>query len=221
MLEYRFHHGVDLGGFRILELLRFELTPFQMNSYILKDGGEAIVVDPGEAAPELLAALENVRVKMVVNTHCHIDHVGGNAAVVTASGAPLACHKGDLTLLHALAEQGMMFGVSAPASPEPDVFLEEGNVIEVGSITLEVRHTPGHSPGHIVLVADGFALVGDVLFAGSIGRTDLPGGSHRQLLASIRDKLLGLPDHTRIYSGHGPETTIGQERANNPFLQDL
>jgi len=111
-----------------------------------------------------------------------------------------------------------MFGVPFPPSPDPDQYLEEGDVITVGSVSLKVLHTPGHSPGHIVLASDGFVIVGDVLFAGSIGRTDLPGGSYAQLLNSIRTKLLTLPDDTIVYCGHGPETTIGRERATNPFL---
>jgi glyoxylase-like metal-dependent hydrolase (beta-lactamase superfamily II) len=201
-----------------VEILTFELTPFAMNCYVLKDGGQAIVIDPGEDAPELRRALVGCDVKMICNTHCHIDHCGGNAGLVAHTGAPLACHKADLMLLHALEQQSMMFGVASAESPEPDQFLEEGDTIDVGSVRLRVLHTPGHAPGHIVLVGDGFLFAGDVLFAGSIGRTDLPGGNHAQLLASIHEKLLGLPSDTVVYSGHGPTTTIGRERASNPFL---
>lgn len=201
-----------------MELLSFELTPFMTNCYVIKDGGEALVVDPGEAAPRLLRSLEGSKVVMVVNTHCHCDHSGGNAGVVKATGAPLAIHEEELPLLQSIEQQGLLFGVPFPASPAPDRFLKEGEVIRVGAVELKVLHAPGHAPGHIVLAGDGFVLAGDVLFAGSVGRTDLPGGSYPQLIASIRTKLLTLPDDTVVYSGHGPETTIGRERATNPFL---
>ncbi len=201
-----------------MELLTFHLTPFVMNCFVIKDGGEAVVIDPGEATPQLLRSVADAKVKLVVNTHCHCDHSGGNAAVMKATGAPLAIHREELPLLQTLEQQGLMFGVPFPPSPDPDQYLEEGDVITVGSVQLKVLHTPGHSPGHIVLASDGFVIAGDVLFAGSIGRTDLPGGSYAQLLNSIRTKLMTLPDDTIVYCGHGPETTIGRERATNPFL---
>ena len=113
-----------------------------------------------------------------------------------------------------------MFGVYFPPSPEPDRFIDHGDTVTVGSTKFQVRHTPGHSPGHVVFITDGLALVGDVLFSGSVGRTDLPGGSMNQLLESIREQLFDLPDDTVVYSGHGPETTIGKERRSNPFLVD-
>lgn len=201
-----------------MELLTFQLTPFLTNGYVIKDGGEALVIDPGEAAPRLLRSVSDSKVVLIVNTHCHCDHAGGNAGVVKATGAPLAIHPDELPVLQTLVQQGIMFGVPFQASPDPDRYLNEGDTVTVGSVQLKVFHTPGHSPGHIILVGDGFAIVGDVLFAGSIGRTDLPGGSYAQLLHSIRTKLLPLPDDTVVYSGHGPETSIGMERATNPFL---
>jgi hydroxyacylglutathione hydrolase len=201
-----------------VEILTFHLTPFIMNCFVIKDGGESIIIDPGEASSRLLRSVADTQVKLVLNTHCHCDHSGGNADVVAATGAPLAIHQDDLPLLQTLEQQGMMFGVPFPPSPDPDRFLRDGEIIKVGGVELEVRHAPGHSPGHVVFVGDGFAIVGDVLFAGSIGRTDLPGGSYAQLLHSIRTKLLTLPDDTVVYCGHGPETTIGRERATNPFL---
>ncbi len=201
-----------------MEIKVFELTPFMENGYLLQEGNEAIVVDPGEASAELCAAVEGLDVKMIFNTHCHCDHAGGNAEMVRRTGAPLVIHRADLPLLQSIEQQGRMFGVPFPASPEPDQFVEDGDVIPLGGSELRVLHTPGHSPGHVVLAGAGFAIVGDVLFAGSIGRTDLPGGSYQQLLESIRAKLLGLPDDTVVYSGHGPATTIGRERRTNPFL---
>ncbi len=201
-----------------MELVCIPVTPFFTNCYVVKDRGEAIVIDPGEASPELMRNIADSKVVMIFNTHCHCDHSGGNAELVRATGAPLACHEADLPLLRAVPDQGRMFGVSFPASPEPDRLVEPGEWIHVGGLSFEVRHTPGHSPGHVSLVCPGMAIVGDVLFEGSIGRTDLPGGSMAQLLQSIKRELMTLPDDTLVYSGHGPSTTIGKERASNPFL---
>jgi hydroxyacylglutathione hydrolase len=201
-----------------VKIRTFHLTPFVMNCYVVSEGDEAVVIDPGDAAPELLAYLSPLKVTMIVNTHGHCDHCGGNAGVVAATGGPLAIHRADLPLLQALEQQGSMFGVPFPPSPAPDLFLEPGQAIVLGETRFEVRHTPGHSPGHIVLVTPGTAFVGDVLFENSIGRTDLPGGDYGQLIHSIKSQLLTLPDDTVVYSGHGPATTIGAERAGNPFL---
>ncbi len=131
------------------------------------------------------------------------------------------CHEAELPFLQALEHQGTMFGVPFPPSPDPDRFIDEGDTLTVGDTQLDIVFVPGHSPGHIALVGDGFVIGGDVLFQSSIGRTDLPGGDMEQLLESIRTKLLTLPDETRVYSGHGPVTTIGAERHGNPFLADL
>jgi glyoxylase-like metal-dependent hydrolase (beta-lactamase superfamily II) len=204
-----------------LQILSFSLTPFMMNCFVIKDAGEAIVIDPGEATAELKESVADSKVTMIFNTHCHCDHSGGNAEMVAATGAPLVCHEADLPLLRTIQQQGMMFGVQVPPSPEPDRFVNEGDIISVGTVQLRVLHTPGHAPGHVVLVGDGFVIAGDVLFQGSIGRTDLPGGSYEQLMESIRTKLLSLPDETIVYCGHGPSTTIGVERKTNPFLVDL
>lgn len=201
-----------------MEIVSFPVTPFYTNCYVVKEDDEAIVIDPGEATPELKAYLSGCRVKMIVNTHCHCDHSGGNAEIIALTKAPLLCHKEDLPLLHTIPEQGRMFGVPFPASPEPDRYIEHGDILELGATRFQVRHTPGHSPGHVSLVTKGAAIVGDVLFAGSVGRTDLPGGSMKQLLKSIREQLMDLDDDTVVYSGHGPVTTIGEERVSNPFL---
>jgi glyoxylase-like metal-dependent hydrolase (beta-lactamase superfamily II) len=204
-----------------LDIVTLPLTPFVTNCYVLRDGREALVVDPGEAAPELFDAIEGYTVKTVVNTHCHCDHCGGNAEVLRRTGAELVCHEAELPLLRALTQQGLMFGVQFPPSPDPNRFISEGDTITVDGLTLDVRFTPGHSLGHVVLVGDGFVIGGDVLFAGSIGRVDLPGGNGQQLLQSIKTKLLTLPDDTVVYCGHGPATTIGDERQSNPFLMGL
>lgn len=204
-----------------MDIIPLPMTPFVTNCYVLRDGNAALIVDPGDVTPELLEAIEGYTVKTVVNTHCHCDHCGGNAEILDRTGAELVCHKAELPLLRALEQQGTMFGVAFPPSPDPDRFLNAGDTLEVGSVKLDVRLAPGHSPGHLVLVGDGFVLSGDVLFAGSIGRTDLPGGNHAQLLDSIRTQLLTLTDDTIVYNGHGPETTIGVERRTNPFLVGL
>jgi hydroxyacylglutathione hydrolase len=204
-----------------VEMLTFQLSPVVTNCYVLKEGGEALIIDPGEPAEELLASVADAKVTMVFNTHCHFDHSAGNAGVIAATGAPLVCHQEAVPMLQAMEMQGQMFGVPITASPDPDRLVEEGDTITVGSTSFEVLYTPGHAPGHVVLVGDGVVFGGDVLFAGSIGRTDLPGGDHELLLESIKTKLLPLPDETVVYSGHGPPTTIGQERASNPFLIGL
>jgi len=202
-----------------MDIKIFQLTPFMMSCYVLSDEGEAIVIDPGEAAPALLRYLQNYTVKLIVNTHCHCDHCGGNAELIKETGAPLACHEDDLFLLRSLPQQGMMFGVPFPASPDPDVLLKPGDTVAFGNTTLEVRHAPGHSPGHIILCGAGAAWVGDVIFAGSIGRTDLPGGDFDQLAHSIRTQVYTLPDETVLYCGHGPATTVAEERKTNPFVR--
>ena len=204
-----------------MEIRTIQVTPFIVNCYVVKDGDEAIVIDPGDAPASVLRALTGCTVRTIVNTHCHCDHCGGNAELVEKTKAELAIHREDLPLLHAMEMQAQMFGVSVEPSPEPTRFLQEGDTVQVGASSLKVLHTPGHSPGHIVLVGDGVVFAGDVLFEGSIGRTDLPGGDYQQLLDSIRTKLLTLPDSTVVYPGHGPSTTIGAERRSNPFLAGL
>ena len=202
-----------------MEIQTFVLTPFGSNCYVVRDGGEALVIDAGEADEGLLASLEDVAVNAIVNTHCHIDHCCGNAGLKAATGAPLWCHEDEVPLLHCLEQQGMMFGVPSVPSPDPDRFLKAGETLTVGGAEFEVRLVPGHSPGHVALVGEGLAIVGDVLFQGSIGRTDLLGGSHPALMASIRSQLLTLPDETQVLPGHGPVTSIGEERRFNPFLR--
>lgn len=206
-----------MGG-NTVEIIMITMTPFSENCYVLKNNGEAIVIDPGEASTELFDALEGCKVTAIVNTHTHMDHASGNAGVKEKTGADLVCHKDAAPMLEQLGQQGGMMGMTIEASPPPDRLVDEGDTISVGDEELKVLYCPGHAPGHIALKGDGFVIVGDVLFAGSIGRTDLPGGSYEVLLDSIKTKLLTLPDDTVVYSGHGPSTTIGTERAINPFL---
>lgn len=182
---------------------------------------EAVLVDPGAATPDALrfAERQGLRIVAVLLTHAHLDHVEGVPAAKAATGAPLYLHPDDAPLYRAAPEQAAAFGLPAPAPlPEPEVALAHGQQLAFGPLRFEVRHVPGHAPGHVVFVADGFALVGDTVFRGSIGRTDLPGGDLPTLLAGIRAHLLSLPDGTTLHPGHGPETTVGWERRTNPFL---
>lgn len=195
------------------------------NCYLLGAGetGEAVIVDPGEEGERFLREADSRgwRITEIWLTHAHIDHVLGVGTVAAATGAPIRLHPADRPLYEAVPQQATWFGLDAPTLPAPDHDLAAGDVVRVGSHSFAVRHTPGHAPGHVVFVGDGVALVGDVLFAGSIGRTDLPGGDLDTLLASIARELLTLPDNTAVLPGHGPPTTIGTERSRNPFLAGL
>lgn len=195
---------------------------FAENAYLVTcvGSGRAIVVDPGGAASQLLDEAERrgAEVVAIVLTHAHIDHIDGVAEAKRRTGAPIWLHPEDLQLYGAAAVQAEWFGIQLENPPPVDEQLIPGNPIEFGNCSLDVRFTPGHAPGHVVLVGDGLALVGDCLFAGSIGRTDLPGGSLETLMRSIRQQILTLPEETVCYPGHGPPTTVGHERATNPFL---
>ena len=201
-----------------MEIVSLVMTPFAENCYVIFDGGEAMVIDPGEPAEELFQALEGHKVSTLVNTHAHCDHVGGNAEVMRRTGAKLICHEDAARMLPTAPAQGRMFGMVIEASPAPGQLVAEGDTLKVGNVELKVVDVPGHAPGHIALIGDGFVIGGDVLFAGSIGRTDIPGGDFDQLMESIRTKLMVLPDDMAVLSGHGPATTIGNERATNPFI---
>lgn len=194
----------------------------QANCYVLGDeaAGEAVVIDPGGDTPVILRTLQARKLKAVavVATHGHFDHVEGLAAMKRATGAPILAHKGDLPLIQGMTTQGLLFGIKVEAAPPPDRFLEEGETIPFGRHALTVLHTPGHSPGSVSLLADKKVFVGDLLFAGSIGRTDLSGGDYDTLIASVRSKIFTLPDDTTVYPGHGPATTVGVEKRTNPFF---
>jgi hydroxyacylglutathione hydrolase len=204
----------------------FPVGPVGANCYIVGGGDtqDVFVIDPGDEADRILETLTrlNVRPIAIVNTHGHFDHLQAVDAVRRATGAPFWIHEAEReTLDQGPARAKMLFGIDLPPSPTPDRWLTEGDRLAVGNLTLTVRHTPGHSPGGVCLVGDGVAFVGDTLFAGSIGRTDLPGADLATLLASIARVLLPLPDETACYPGHGPETTIGDEKRTNPFLAPL
>lgn len=207
----------------------FTFNAFQENTYIIEDEktSQAIIIDPGchsdAERSEIMQHLElhGYEISAIINTHCHADHVFGNAFLKKQfPRAPLYIHKNELPLLTNYPSFAAMFGVAAEPSPEPDAFLEEGEIFTFGECALRIFLTPGHSPGSISLYneSDGYIISGDVLFRQSIGRTDLPGGDYQTLIKSIEQSFLTLPDQVIVYSGHGPRTTIGYEKINNPFL---
>ena len=204
----------------------FAVGAIGANCYIFGDeaAGEVFVIDAGDEADRILEALRrlNVRPVALVNTHGHFDHIQAIDAVRRATGSPFWIHRGEAEVLaQGPARAKSLFGLNLPPAPVPDRWLTEGDRLQVGGLTLAVRHTPGHSPGGVCLLGDGLAFVGDTLFAGSIGRADLPGADMQTLLASIAQVLLPLPDETACYPGHGPPTTIGEEKRTNPFVTPL
>ena len=196
--------------------------PIMANCFIVgcKDTLEAAVIDPGDEADRILMALaeSNLTVKYIINTHGHFDHVGANRRLKDATGADLLIHALDAPMLGQLMAAASAFGLSSENSPPPDRTLEEGDQMAFGKLKLQVIHTPGHTPGGISLYTDGHLFVGDTLFAGSIGRTDFPGGDYETLISSVRDKLFPLGDDVTVYTGHGPETNLGHEKRTNPFV---
>ena len=211
-----------------MRVLGFEVGPFLARCVVLAADGapDAVLVDPGFGIDAVLAAIRDARLepRAIVLTHAHVDHAWGAAAAKRAfPAAPLLVHPDDLELLRGLPMQARMFGLTAPDAVRADGLLADGDSVAAGPLSLLVRHCPGHSPGHVVLVdeagAPPVAVVGDVLFAGSVGRTDLWGGSFERLERSIREVLYRLPAATRVIPGHGPETTIGEEMAGNPFVR--
>lgn len=207
-----------------LEIRVFTAAGFGENAYLVRrpGGGAAVAIDPGGEAQAMADALdaEGVRLEAVLLTHAHVDHIEGVAALVRRTGAPIYMHPADRPWYDRAADQAVYFGLRFEAPPPIDHELSDGQTLELAGIRFEVRHAPGHSPGHVILyVADaGVAFVGDVVFQGSIGRSDLPGGDFQELMRSIRERVLTLPDDTKLYPGHGPATTVGHERVSNPFL---
>jgi glyoxylase-like metal-dependent hydrolase (beta-lactamase superfamily II) len=202
------------------------VTPFQQNCTLLwcEATKRAVVIDPGGDVADIERAIADsgVTVEKIWLTHGHVDHVGGAAELKAKLDVPIeGPHRDDLHLLQNVVVTARMFGIEGVANVTPDRFLNEGDTVEIGELTFEVRHCPGHSPGSVAFInaAQRLAVSGDVLFGGSVGRTDLPGGDQAQLLQSIRDKLLPLADDVTVLCGHGPFTTIGRERSANPFLQ--
>ena len=207
--------------------------PLQMNAVLLTghgpEGTEVILIDPGEEPERLLTAVKKAGGKLdhLLATHGHFDHVGAAAAVQAVHGLPLICHEKDLPLIEQMQEIQAAYGFTATPVPECRADLQDGATIPFAGGSIEVRHVPGHSPGQVMFVlpatasgqGPGCAIVGDCLFAGSIGRTDLPGGDFATLEKSIRERIYTLPDDTVIVCGHGPDTTVGREKATNPFVR--
>ena len=206
-----------------------EAPPFYKNGYLLGCEGtrEGVVIDPGDEVEQLLEAVaaHRLHVGHILLTHAHVDHVAGAARAKQALGAAIHLHRADLPLYEAVLKQADFFGLEVEAPPPVDTFYDSGDRLRFGSYEAEVLHTPGHSPGGVCLLVGPTGepalkvFVGDTLFAGSIGRTDLPGGDYDTLIGSIRRVLFRLGDEVEVYSGHGPRTMIGQERMTNPFLK--
>ena len=205
-----------------LEVVSLPNGRFVQNCYLVADRGtdEAVMIDPGEEPAMFLAELDTRgwSLQAIWLTHAHVDHIMGVGAVRHATGAPIHLHPLDRPIYDALPEFGQWIGMQLDPPPPPGAELKAGQVLRVGGTEFEVRFTPGHSPGSVSFVGGGRVFSGDVLFNGSIGRTDLPGGDFATLMASIQTQLLPLPDSTIVHSGHGADTTIGVERVTNPFL---
>lgn len=205
-----------------MQVIKLEVGNLGTNCYIVYDQQQrAGVIDPGGSAPQILRTIEEhqFQVECIINTHGHADHILANKAVQQATGAPIFIHAADAAMLTDKHKNLSLFIGESICVPPPARLLQDGDTVQIGDITLKVLHTPGHTPGGISLYADGVVFVGDAMFYESIGRTDFPGGSYRQLISAIQKRLLTLPDETRVLPGHGPETTIGHERRYNPFLQ--
>lgn len=206
----------------IFEML--SVGPLGTNCFILgcDETKEGVVVDPGDDAERIvsLVARHGLKVKYIINTHGHFDHVGGNRRLLEATGAELLIHGDDVAMLTRATVVAAMYGLSTENSPRPQRLLEDGMTISFGRHALQVLHTPGHTPGgcSLYLPAQSIVITGDTLFAEGVGRTDFPGSSHEALMASIKEKLFTLPDATKAWPGHGPATTIGHEKRFNPYI---
>jgi len=199
----------------------FSVGPFQENAYLVVCTGarECVLIDPGDEPDRLLAAVRRsgATLRAIWVTHPHVDHVGGIAGIKRELDVPVYAHPDGKPLYDAAAEQGRVYGLEIEQPPEPDIEMREGDRLRVGTHEFSVIDTPGHSPGHVVIHGHGMAFVGDCLFAGSIGRTDLPMSNAADLAHSL-ERIAALPDDTIVYAGHGPATTIGREKVSNPFL---
>jgi hydroxyacylglutathione hydrolase len=209
-------------GEAIMIVDKLEVGPLGVNCYLVGDEAShaGMIIDPGADAAAILYKAKGLglNIRSIVITHAHFDHIGGLKEVKAATKAPVAVGVDDAPSLRQKDPISAAFGFSYPAPPAPDRLLRDGDIIEIGSLTFRVLHTPGHTPGGICLVGEKVVFTGDTLFYSGIGRTDLTGGNPVEIIESIRTKLMALPDDTVVYPGHGPETTIRQEKAGNPFL---
>ncbi len=212
----------------MLSIKSFEFSPIQENTYILyNEFNDCVIIDPGcyydTEKDELVAFITENKLKplMLINTHCHLDHVFGNKMVAEKFGLTLQIHEKEKAVLAFAPTSGLMYEMPFDNYEGDFILLNEGDTIKIGEDELAILLTPGHSPGSLSFycAADKFVISGDVLFQNSVGRSDLPGGNHEQLIKSIKDKLMPLPNETVVYSGHGPATTIGEEKKYNPYLQ--
>ncbi len=206
-----------------MSITMFIVGSFAVNTYLVVDEPtqKAASIDPSMGSEQVLAHIqqENLSLEYIINTPGHLAHVFEDSLFKENSQAQLLIHRADAELLQGFPQQALLFGITAKAAPEPDRLLEDGDVIEFGETRLEVIHTPGHSQGGICLLMGNVVFVGDTLFAGSIGRFDFAGGSLKSILNGVRERLFVLPDDTMVLPGHGPNTTIGEEKRNNPFFQ--
>ncbi len=212
----------------MIHVKSFTFNAFGENTYIVYDSDtkDAIIFDPGCYTINEQKMLKKfiddteLSIKKLINTHCHLDHVFGNPFITHMYGIELECHRLEIPVLARAPIAGDMYGVPTPAQPVPTLFIEDSDIVEVGNIRLRAILAPGHSPGSLCFYSESgdFLIGGDVLFFKSIGRTDLPGGNHKQLIESIQNRLFTLPETVKVYSGHGIPTTIGFEKYNNPFL---
>jgi glyoxylase-like metal-dependent hydrolase (beta-lactamase superfamily II) len=199
--------------------------PLDNNCFIIADEitKEALLIDPGDEPDRILGLIaeNNLKVKYIVCTHAHFDHVGAIPELKNETGAKIVVHRDELNIYkHTKEQAALMWGYELDPLPDPDMFISEGDILEIGNIKFEIIHTPGHSPGGICLFGEGIVITGDTLFAGSVGRTDLFGGDLEKLKKSFK-KLLTLPDNTKVFPGHGPQSTIGKERVSNFFSGEI
>jgi hydroxyacylglutathione hydrolase len=213
---------MNVFGGKLMILRMLVVGPIQANCYILgcERTNLAAVIDPGGDVDKILIALakDKLRCVYIINTHGHFDHSGDNKRLKEVTGAEIIIHRADASMITQQGTSGGAWGMKVDNSPPPDRLVKDGDIITFGDISLKVLHTPGHSPGGISLATDKVVFVGDTLFAGSIGRTDFPGGDERALLHNVREKIFTLGDDVIVYPGHGPETTVGREKRTNPFF---
>ena len=205
-------------------LEKFVVGPLEENTYVIADEAtkEAIVIDPGDESDRVVDFIKDkgLQAKSIICTHAHFDHVGATGDIKKATGGKILIHRNDMEVYETAKDQAAFWGYDIDDIPHPDGFLDEGDDIRVGNLNFKVMHTPGHSPGGLCLYGEGILLTGDTIFKGSVGRTDFPGGSAEELKKSFR-RLLGLPEDTKIYSGHGPDTSVGIEKKTNFFVSEF